>query len=308
MEGKVNYTVVGLFVIVLAAFLLTAIIWLTTEGHGKTYKTYLVYVHEDVTGLSAESPVRFNGVKVGYLQSIQLDNNNPKLVKLELRIERDVVITTSTYAILNAQGITGVVYVNLKAETESAPALVALPGQPYPIILSRPSLLMQLSAVLPEVTKDIQALSASIAQVLDKENRTSIRDSLKNIQTVTKTLADNSADFTASMQSLRNTLFRVSQVSDQMPETINQLNKTLSSVDQLSLQMGKTSLTINQTMQSGRLVIHNFSDQLMPAAQQALSNLSTATTSVHQLSEELQRDPSMLVRGRAPQPLGPGEK
>ena len=308
MEGKVNYTIVGLFVIVLSAFLLLLIIWLSTEGHGKQFRTYVVYVHEDVTGLSSESPVRFNGVKVGFLQSLSLDRQNPKLVKLVLRIERNVNITTSTYAILNAQGITGVIYVNLKAETETAPPLLAEKGQPYPVIPSRPSLLMQLSTVLPEVTKDIQNLSASIAQVLDKENRTSIKDSLKNIQLVTKTLANNSADFTASMQSLRNTLFRVSDVSDKMPETIVQLNKALVSVNLMSSQMEKTAQTIDETMQGGRLVIRNFSDQVMPSAQTALSNLAAATTSMHQLTDELQHDPSMLVRGRAPQPLGPGEK
>lgn len=301
MEGKINYTTVGIFVIVLVSFLFTAIIWLTTEGHGKSYRTYLVYVHEDVTGLNVESPVRFNGVKVGFVDQIRLDRRNPKLVKLALRIEKNVTVTTSTYAILNAQGITGVVYVNLKAETELAPPLVALPGHRYPVIPSRPSLLMQLSAVLPEVTKDIRGLSASIAQVLDKENRTSIKDSLKNIQIVTKALADNSADFTASMQSLRNTLFHVSQTSDQLPETIARLNKTL-------LRASKTAKTIDDTMQTGRTLIHNFSDQVMPSAQQALSNLSAATISVNQLTNELQRDPSMLVRGRAPQPLGPGEK
>lgn len=294
MESKVNYTNVGLFVIILTAFLCVAIVWLTTEGHGKEYRTYVVYVHEDVTGLSDESPVRFNGVKVGFVHDIALDHHNPKLVKLELRIERNVNITTSTYAILNAQGITGVVYVNLKAETESAPKLVAETGQRFPVIPSRPSLLVQLSTVLPEVTKDIQGLSASIAQVLDTENRNSIKDSLKNIQVFTKALADNSADLTASMQSLRNTLFHVSEMSDHLPETVAQINKT--------------ALTIDQTMQSGQAVIHNFSDQVVPAAQQALSNLSAATTSMHQLTDELQRDPSMLVRGRSPQPPGPGEK
>ncbi len=176
MEGRVNYTTVGIFVVVLTAFLFAFIIWLSVVGHGKSYRTYLVYVHEDVTGLSAESPVRFNGVKVGYVDALRLDDSNPKLVKLILRIEPDVRITTSTYAMLHAQGVTGVVYVNLKADPENPTPLAAAPGQPYPIIPTRPSLLMQLSTVLPEITKDIQNLSASIGQVLEKENKQSIKE------------------------------------------------------------------------------------------------------------------------------------
>ena len=163
MESKVNYTVVGIFVVVLSVCLIAGIMWLTTFGQAKLYRTYWVYVQEDVTGLSTESPVRFNGVKVGYVESIHLDSHNSKLVTLVLRIQPDVNITTSTYAILNAQGITGVVNVNLKAGTEKAPPLLPAKGDPYPVIPSRPSFLMQLSTVLPEVTKDIQKLSANVA-------------------------------------------------------------------------------------------------------------------------------------------------
>src|SRR3989338_738914 len=119
MQGKVNYTVVGVFVVVLTAVLLMTVIWLSTIGHGKLYRTYWVYVHEDVTGLNEESLVRFNGVKVGYVESITLDQQNSKLVKIVLRVEPDVVITTGTYAMLNVQGLTGVVYVLNKNNRES---------------------------------------------------------------------------------------------------------------------------------------------------------------------------------------------
>lgn len=307
MQGKVNYTAVGFFVVVLTAFLAITIFWLSTMSGNKHYSTYVVYVHENVTGLSVESPVRFNGVKVGYVQSINLDAKNPKLVKLKLGIAPDVRITTSTYAILNEQGITGVVYVNLKAETETAPLLTASAGQPYPIIPSKPSLLMQLSTVLPEVTKDIQNLSASIAELLDKENQESITSSLKNISLVTKVMADNSSDFTETMKSLDNTLANMSEASNHLPATMKQLHKTLSSIHTLASQMTKTTQTVDQTMQNGQAAIHNFSNQVIPSAQQALSHLSQATISMNQLTDELQRNPSMLVRGKAPEPLGPGE-
>lgn len=294
MEGKVNYTTVGIFVVVLTAFLLTVIIWLSVIGDHKQYHTYLVFVHEDVTGLSVESPVRFNGVKVGYVKSIRLDPSNPKLVRLALSIEPRVPITTSTYAILNVQGITGVVYVNLKAETESAPRLVAAPGKQYPVIPSRPSLLMQLSTVLPEVATDVQNLSASIAEVLDKNNQQSIRQSLKNIATITNTLANNSEDFTETMKSLDNLLANTSEASNHFPEAIKQLNQAI--------------IQVNHTMRSGQNAINNFSNQVLPSAQQTLNNLSTATGNMQQLTNQLERNPSILVRGRAPAQPGPGEK
>lgn len=308
MQSRVNYTVVGIFVVVLTTFLLIAIFWLSMVSGTAQYHTYLVYVHEDVTGLSSESPVRFNGVKVGYVRSVRLDPLNPKLVRLELGIAPGTPITTSTYAILNAQGVTGVVYVNLKAETEAAPLLTAAPGQKYPVIPSKPSLLVQLSTVLPEVTKDIQKLSASVAQVLDTQNRQSITDSLHNISVVTKTLADNATDFTETMKSLDNLLANMSEASNHFPQAITQLRSTLTSVDQLSQEMNQTSQDIGNTMKSGQVAINHFSDQVLPVAQRALTNLSTATINMQSLTQELERNPSMLVRGKLPATPGPGEK
>jgi phospholipid/cholesterol/gamma-HCH transport system substrate-binding protein len=308
MEGRVNYTTVGIFVVALTTFLFSVIIWMSVVGQGRLYHTYIVYVREDVTGLSEENPVRFNGVKVGYVDSIRLDEKNPKLVKLVLRIQPGVPVTTSTYAILNAQGITGVVYVNLKADSENPTLLTALPDHRYPIIPSRPSLLVQLSETLPEMTHDIQKLTSSVGQILDDQNRESIKTTLKNVATLSKTLADNSRDFTDTLHYLDNTMANISAVSDHLPSMVNQVNKTLVSVDQLSVGMNQTSKSIQDTMKSGQIVIHHFSSEVIPNAQQALSNLSTATMGVAQLTGQLQRDPSMLIRGKQPAPPGPGEK
>ncbi len=300
MDSKVNYTAVGIFVIVLTAIFIIMLFWLGSFNDSKKYETYVVQVQEDVTGLSTDNPVRFNGVKVGFVKAIRLDPANSRAVELVLRIEDRVRITTSTYAVLNAQGITGVIYVNLKSQADNAPLLKTLPGERYPIIPSRPSLLMQLSEVLPEMTKDIRRLSASVAQVFDEKNRESLSESLANIAEFTKTLSSNSDNLSASLDSLRASLANIAKASKSMPDVMNQLSQTLTSAT-------KTSSEISTTMQTGNTVIRNFSSQVLPNAEQALSGLNSATNNMNRLMNELQRDPSMLVRGREPAPPGPGE-
>lgn len=237
MQSKVNYTAVGIFVVTLSIFLVIGIFWLTGITNQKGYHMYHVYMHEDVGGLTIESPVRFSGVKVGFVKSIKLDENNSRLVRIKLAIEPKIKITTSTYATLNMQGITGVEYVNLKAETENAPLLTAAPGQKIPVIAYRPSFLMQLSTVLPEVATEIKSLSSSVSKLLDDENRQSLKNTLKNLSTGTKT----------------------------------------------------------------------FSYQLIPNADQAILNFSIATQNINRLTEELEENPSILVRGKRPVAKGPGE-
>ncbi len=191
MQSKVNYTAVGIFVMGLSIALVVAIFWLSGISNKKDYRMYLVLMHEDVGGLTVESPVHFSGVKVGYVKSIGLDENNSKLVRLKLAIDPKIKITTSTYATLNMQGITGIVYVNLKAETENAPLLKTLPGQTMPVIASRPSLLNRLSETLPEVATQIKNLSSGISKVLDDENRQSLKSSLQNVNQLTQDLQEN---------------------------------------------------------------------------------------------------------------------
>ena len=98
MEAKTNYTLVGLTVLILGAGLLSASLWLSVGFDRKTYKTYLTYLNESVSGLAVESAIKYNGVRVGVIHSIQLNHANPKQVILVLKIEQEVPITESTEA------------------------------------------------------------------------------------------------------------------------------------------------------------------------------------------------------------------
>lgn len=308
MESKVNYTVVGLFVVLLGAALIALFLWLSNFKHDKVYQTYLVYVHEDVTGLSIQSPVRFNGVPVGVVKAIELDPRNPQLVRLNLSIEQGTPITTSTVATLQFQGITGVLYVGLKATTMDAPLLTAKAGEQYPVIPAKPSLLLQLSAVLPEITKNVKALGASITKVFDDKNRKAISESLQNISVFTKTLAENSKALNKSMRSLQKTLAKTEKASQQFPEVMMQMNKTLLQVRKTAVNIDDASKGVKSLMLDGRMAITNFATQVLPGAQQTLDNLTVLSSNLKQLTGEMQSNPSMLIRGKQPAPPGPGEK
>lgn len=307
MEGRVNYTVVGVFIVMLTALLLITVFWLTTVGNQKQYNTYLLYVREDVTGLSVDGPVRFNGVKVGYVKKIALDPHNPRLVRLTLQIENKTPVTTTTSATLNAQGITGVVYVNLKASTVNAPLLRAKPGEDFPVIPAKPSLLMQLSAVLPELTKDIQQLSRSISQVMNEKNRTNLADTLTNVSKFTKTLANNSDNLSQSMGSLKTTLAHIAQSTKRMPSMMKNLDATLVAVKSMSTSVKDTSNTVQKTLRTSSAAVQAFSTQVLPNAEQMMESLHSTTNNINLLMQQLRHNPSMFLRGKSPAPLGPGE-
>ena len=315
VESKVHYSVVGFFVVLLGSALIAVFFWLTTVKHDKVYKTYLVYVHEEVTGLSLDSPVRYNGVPVGYVKSVKLDPNNPQLVRIILLIEEGTPITTSTVATLRTQGITGVLYLGLKAKTENAPLLRAKRGEPYPIIPAEPSLLVQLSEVLPRITHTVNNIGKSVEKILSAQNQQALSDTLQNMSKFTDMLADNSKSLDATVKSLRVTLKNTEKASAQFPKTMDNLNDALDSVDSAANEVknatkkvGDASESFGRAMTQGETLMNSLNTQIVPSTQQLLMQLNGLTTNLQGLSEKVLHNPSILVRGANPPAPGPGEQ
>ncbi|MDE2089916.1 MAG: MCE family protein, partial [Gammaproteobacteria bacterium] len=114
METKVNYAVVGLFVLVLGAALIGIVLWLSAGNFNRqAYVTYYAYMQESVSGLNVNAPVKYHGVDVGRVRRIMLDPHDPARVRLVLDVVRGTPVKTDTVAMLAAQGLTGIAYVEL---------------------------------------------------------------------------------------------------------------------------------------------------------------------------------------------------
>ena len=180
-------------------------------------------------------------------------------------------------------------------------------GQKHPVILSQPSIRKQLSTVLPEVATNLKILSHSINDVFDEGNRQSIRNILKNTDQFTKTLSDNSQNLDSSMKSLRVALNNSAKASRELPQVMRELNSTLQSVNRISHQVDLASRSMTKTMKSGQVLVQNLSDQVMPNTEQLMAQLQSLTINLQAVATELRRNPSILVRGKQQQALGPGE-
>ncbi len=77
MEPRVNYALVGLFVLVLTGVFLVFTLWLVGVGPTADYRTYAVYPPESVAGITAESLVKFQGVDVGKVREASIETGIP---------------------------------------------------------------------------------------------------------------------------------------------------------------------------------------------------------------------------------------
>ena len=307
MSSKVNYTLVGFFVVIFAAISILLFFWMHYKGGRTVYDTYVMYVHDDVTGLSVQSPVRYTGVPVGYVDSVSLDPNNPQLVRIRLKIKQGAPILTSTIATLSVQGITGAAYVALEATTDDAPILEAKPGQAYPVISSRPSLLNTITNALPEVAENLQDLSGRISNVLDAKNLDALSDIMQNFKRFSESLSEASPDWSKIMNSVNITMKNAAVSSQQLPELINQTNKAMADINKTVNSINSATHGLDKLLGSTNVLVANTTQQLLPSTSSLVNRLNHLSLSLQSLTNELARNPSVLIRGRQPAQPGPGE-
>lgn len=188
MESRVNYNAVGIMVLILTSGLIIASLWLSIGFERKKYNYFTVYTHEPVSGLSAESAVKYNGVLVGQVSKIELSKFNPQQTKITIAVEQGTPITTSTYATLITQGITGTTYLGLSPTSSTFVPIQKTPGEPYPVIPSKASFFNQLE-------KNINDISKGFKRVLTKENAKNVRKGLQELPIVLQELKNATHQF-----------------------------------------------------------------------------------------------------------------
>lgn len=285
MESKANYTIVGISVVLLLFGLLLTALWLSEGFDRKTYHKYVVYMQEPVSGLSEGSLVKYNGVKVGVVKIITLDAN-PRVVQLILEIEDGTPITIGTVATLIAQGITGTTYLGLSVMSSDTTPLRTKPGQLYPMIPYKPSLLFNLEKVMSDFSKTIKGF-------MSKENSENFKHILDNLQHISKLLAVND-------QALQNTL-------EQMPKLTSEMRESIARFGDMSHDMSVAGKQLNKTMVTGKDALDLMAQQAFPPTISLLHRLDVIAGNLEQLSSELRRNPSVLIRGASPHKKGPGE-
>lgn len=287
MDTKVNYIVVGLFMVILTLGIIGSSIWLAGVHSNKAYNTYLTYMDEAVTGLSEKAPVKFNGVEVGFVDQIDLNKKNPQQVRLLLKIDQTVPITEATRASLLSQGLTGIAVVGLTAQQIESPPLKRKPGERYPVIQSKPSLLFRLDKTVELMSQSVSSVAKNLNDLLNDENRASVKKSLENLSIVTGTLEKNSKQIDEALSS-------VGRISKDFEGALTEAKAAAKNLRALTV--------------SGNQSLEDLSQQTLPSAQQVMTRLKRSLDNIEQLTGELNKNPAMLLRGRNPAPLGPGER
>ena len=320
MEPKVNYIIVGTFVVVLATAVLGVVLWLGKADYRGVYDRYYAYMRESVAGLSVNSAVKYRGVDVGRVKDITLNPENLEEVRLTLDILHGTPIKTDTVAVLETQGLTGLAVLNLTGGSRDAPAQEVAPGQEYPVINTGPSLFfrldMALSRLLSEqgLTKllaNLNQLSQQATAVVDEENRASLRRILKDLSELTQTLAARHEQVDKGVlnasQSAENLAKMTETMNKQVPLMLERVNKSAAAIQGMTEELAKTGKAVSGLVQETKPDLEEFSRNTLAETGLLIAELRQLTATLNRVAQDLEREPNALVLGRTPRPRGPGE-
>ena len=308
MDNKVNYAAVGVFVIALGALLIAAILWLAAGGEvHRKIDLYQALSNESVAGLNVNAPVKYRGVDVGRVRSIQLMPNNPQQVQLVFAINEGTPVKTDTVATLTSQGLTGIAFVELSGGSVSAPAL--RPKQPgdVPTILTRPSLSARVEQVLTRVLASVDRTSQSLNSLFSDQNKKALAATLDNIATLTQTLAARKDSIDSALKNADRTMANAAQVSAHMTTTLARIDRAAESFDAMAQQVDRTAAEAGRTVAAVGGDVQRLTHETGPQLETLMNELTVLSTSLRRLSEQTERDPRSLIFGKTPAAKGPGE-
>jgi phospholipid/cholesterol/gamma-HCH transport system substrate-binding protein len=181
MENRSHALMAGAFTLLLGAMVVFAVWWF--GGTHEEMDDYIVSTSSSISGLSVQGQVRYRGVRVGRVISIEFDPANPGSTLIHISIRKGVPITRGTVAQLGSQGVTGISHILLDETRKNAAPLVALPGT-LPRIPMRETLsLQEIASAGSETLDSLKDVLSSVNEILGTENRKRISTTLTNLET-----------------------------------------------------------------------------------------------------------------------------
>ena len=274
------------------------------------YATYQIRTHESVSGLIVDAPVEFHGVEVGKVARVEL--TDPGLVTVLLHIRRGAPVTPATVATITSRGLaskgfTCYVYVSLEDDAAGAQPM-ADSSIGYPQIRTAPSRSMNMDTAIAQVNENVQHITTLLQTSLDAKTIASLKQSLESMQTITRTLADNSEKMNTIISNAERATGRLEPLLASGNETARALQTQLLPQAYKALaNLDRASSRLDPLLEAGNETTKALQTQLLPQAYDALVKLDRLATTLNSAATRIERDPTVLVRGTGKRPPGPGE-
>lgn len=297
MENQSHIVVALIFVVFFGAGAVGFYFWLSNGDNA--HRTLVIETQHTVSGVSSQSPVKFKGLKVGHIETVDFAPNDPSTVRIVFKVRSSVPLNQSSYAQLATQGITGLSSLSLSTPNPSAAPLTAKNVKPPRLPLHR-GLLSRLKSQGQADLGKINTILTQVKNLTGGQNARHISQTLARIDRATQKLTQTEKAIQPTIQ--------------QLPALTQQLQQTVTRIDQLSRQavpaikQARAAAKSAQNMGStGQRAMQQLNNRILPQIDALTQQVGAASRQIQQLSAELSAKPQSVLLGPPARRPGPGE-
>lgn len=303
MYNKVNYTIVGIFVLLFGAGMVFFAFWLAKYGLEESYYSYKIEMKESIAGLSKDSSVKLHGVDVGRVSEIRINPDNIEVIEIILDIREGVPIKEDMFATTKMLGLTGLLSIEIVGGTNAAKTLV--PTEDYmPIIQSKISLLTNLTGNLDAMSEKLETLLTQSTKLLSDENVDTFSKVLANTETITHKAVVLEDKVVSTLEDFNRSMTKMTLAFTELTEDFKAIKSvsvpTIEKLMQTSKNFNRMTVKIEKSLDRGDYNLKRILSPVMIDTQMLLKEL-------RRLSRELDQNPSGLLFKSRKSRRGPGE-
>ena len=307
METRADYVTVGIFTVVtlIAAFMI--VYFIARMGDSRHLEPLDVRVPGSVTGLGESSQVFFNGIRVGTVKRLVLDDTNPNMVIAKTEINGTTPITRSTVATLGFQGLTGLAFIELKGGSLNEPNLLEEANKTDTVarIDADPSTFNNLLAT----AQDIFARANSALGELEgfvRDVRQPLTETIENSRNFSKTLNDNRDSVQQILDDTKQMMARLNTASEKVDSIMAKLDTMLSPDNKNSVvvqaqetlaSIQKATDTINQHIGPISENLEKFSGQGLRNVEALVNDSRRSIDRIERSISDLEKNPQRIIYG-----------
>ena len=315
MENKAHALAAGAFVLVITALLALLAVWLTRDNTQRDL--YEMSTSETISGLQPQAPVRFRGVPVGKVELIGFDEKVKGNVLVRVSIDRSAPVTKSAYATVASQGVTGLGFIQLDDEGESAERLVPNDDDP-PRIPIKPGGIDKLIKQSEVIFNQIEQASTKLNLLLGEDTQKRVATALDNVGQA----ATGVQQLTTSMNTILNAQLGPNRVNfpafvknadaavTSLRRTSDEANASVAEIGNAARRLNEKGGAIDKLTEGGAALsagVQTFSAATLPKVGEVADETARTMRQLRRTVNAVDDNPQSLIFGNGPVMPGPGE-
>ena len=244
METRANFVLIGSFALAVIAGAFGFVFWFQSIGTAAQRAPLRIIFEGSASGLRTGGNVNFNGVKIGEVTSVKLDD--PKKVVVITMVDKAAPIRMDTLVGLEFAGLTGVSSVSLKGGSLEALG-VPTTEDGVPTLTADPNAIQDIGDAVRATLQNWNRLVS--------DNRELLHLSIANLEVFTKSLANSSARIESIMTGIESLMGAKEGQESELQQAARAIREL---TDNLDKRTGELIVTGRRTLTDISRAVNNF--------------------------------------------------